>query len=63
MATDKTFVWGFECPDRAWGLGDAIGQVLASVAGIAVSSIAVITVYLIFAMPRGRANGLTFTAG
>ncbi|OIV38830.1 hypothetical protein BIV57_03570 [Mangrovactinospora gilvigrisea] len=44
-------------------MGDAIGQMLASAVGIAISPLPLIAVILMLATPRGRANGLAFTAG
>src|SRR4051812_24138559 len=44
-------------------MGDAIGQMLASAVGIAISPIPLIAVILMLATPRGRANGIAFTAG
>jgi threonine/homoserine/homoserine lactone efflux protein len=43
-------------------MGDAIGQMLASAVGIAISPVPVIAVVLMLATPRGRANGIAFTA-
>jgi len=44
-------------------VGDAIGQMLTSAAGIAISPVPLIAVILMLATPRGRTNGLAFTAG
>ncbi|MGC9501846.1 GAP family protein [Streptomyces sp. WG7] len=42
-------------------MGDAVGQMLASAVGIAISPIPLIAVVLMLATPRGRANGTAFT--
>ncbi|MFF5635518.1 GAP family protein [Streptomyces sp. NPDC012825] len=44
-------------------MGDAIGQMLASAVGIAISPLPLIAVILMLATPKGRSNGLAFTAG
>ncbi|MFF3497051.1 GAP family protein [Streptomyces sp. NPDC002795] len=44
-------------------MGDAIGQMLASAVGIAISPLPLIAVILMLATPKGRANGIAFTAG
>ncbi|HEY9332688.1 MAG TPA: GAP family protein [Streptomyces sp.] len=44
-------------------MGDAIGQMLASAVGIAISPVPLIAVVLMLATPRGRANGAAFTLG
>lgn len=44
-------------------MGDAIGQMLASAVGIAISPLPLIAVILMLATPRGRANGIAFTLG
>ncbi|NUU22153.1 MAG: GAP family protein [Streptomycetaceae bacterium] len=44
-------------------MGDAIGQVLSPAVGVAISPIPLIAVILMLATPKGRANGLAFTAG
>ncbi|MFE9045860.1 GAP family protein [Streptomyces sp. NPDC007818] len=44
-------------------MGDAIGQMLASAVGIAISPLPLIAVILMLATPKGRGNGLAFTAG
>ena len=41
-------------------MGDAIGQMLASAVGIAISPIPIIAIVLMLATPRGRANGTAF---
>lgn len=41
-------------------MGDAIGQMLASAVGIAISPVPIIAVILMLATPRGRANGVAF---
>lgn len=43
-------------------MGDAIGQMLASAVGIAISPVPLITVVLMLATPRGRVNGTAFAA-
>lgn len=48
---------------RCRAVGDAVGQMLVSAVGIAVSPLPLIAVILVLATPRGRANGLAFTAG
>ena len=42
-------------------MGDAIGQMLASAVGIALSPVPVIAIILMLATPRGRVNGVAFT--
>lgn len=42
-------------------MGDAIGQMLASAVGIAISPVPLIAVILMLATPRGRKNGIAFT--
>lgn len=42
-------------------MGDAIGQMLTSAIGIAISPIPLIAVVLMLATPRGRTNGTAFT--
>ncbi|MEU0742333.1 GAP family protein [Streptomyces sp. NPDC006134] len=44
-------------------MGDAIGQMLVSAVGIAISPLPLVAVILMLATPRGRANGVAFTAG
>ncbi|MFS0692998.1 GAP family protein [Streptomyces nitrosporeus] len=44
-------------------MGDAIGQMLTSAVGIAISPLPLIAVILMPATPQGRSNGLAFTAG
>lgn len=44
-------------------MGDAVGQVLSPAIGVAISPIPLIAVILMLATPKGRANGLAFTAG
>ncbi|MEV4557257.1 GAP family protein [Kitasatospora sp. NPDC049285] len=44
-------------------MGEAIGPMLASAVGIAISPLPLIAVVLMLATPRGRANGIAFTAG
>lgn len=44
-------------------MGDAIGQMLASAVGIAISPLPLIAVILMLATPRGRTNGVAFTLG
>ncbi|GAA0675516.1 GAP family protein [Kitasatospora atroaurantiaca] len=44
-------------------MGDAIGQMLASAVGIAISPVPLIAVVLMLATPRGRVNGTAFTLG
>jgi hypothetical protein len=44
-------------------MGDAIGQVLSPAIGVAISPLPLIAVILMLATPRGRVNGLAFTAG
>ncbi|MFC9331150.1 GAP family protein [Kitasatospora sp. NPDC057015] len=44
-------------------MGDAVGQMLASAVGIAISPVPLIAVILMLATPRGRANGTAFTVG
>ncbi|MFC1415080.1 GAP family protein [Streptacidiphilus cavernicola] len=42
-------------------MGNAVGQMLASAVGIAISPIPIIAVVLMLATERGRANGIAFT--
>ncbi|MFJ5834939.1 GAP family protein [Streptomyces sp. NPDC093089] len=44
-------------------MGEAIGAMLASAVGIAISPLPLIAVILMLATPTGRANGIAFTAG
>ncbi|WBP90904.1 GAP family protein [Kitasatospora cathayae] len=44
-------------------MGEAIGPMLASAVAVALSPLPLIVVLLILASPRGRSNGLAFTAG
>ncbi|MFJ7628487.1 GAP family protein [Streptomyces sp. NPDC097595] len=44
-------------------MGDAIGQMLTSAVGIAISPLPLIAVILMLATPKGRANGSAFTGG
>lgn len=44
-------------------MGDAIGQMLSSAIGVAISPLPLIAVILLLATPRGRANGIAFTVG
>ncbi|MFI9328220.1 GAP family protein [Kitasatospora sp. NPDC052868] len=44
-------------------MGDAVGQMLASAVGIAISPMPLVAVILMLATPKGRSNGLAFTAG
>ncbi|MGW4649864.1 GAP family protein [Kitasatospora sp. NPDC004289] len=44
-------------------MGEAIGAMLASAVGIAISPLPLIAVILMLASPRGRVNGIAFTAG
>ncbi|MFF0411225.1 GAP family protein [Kitasatospora sp. NPDC004745] len=44
-------------------MGEAVGAMLVSAVGIAVSPLALVTVVLMLATPRGRACGAAFTAG
>ncbi|MFG3227703.1 GAP family protein [Kitasatospora sp. NPDC048194] len=44
-------------------MGEAIGPMLASAVAVALSPLPLIAVLLILAAPRGRTNGLAFTAG
>jgi len=44
-------------------MGEAIGQVLPSAIGVALSPVPIIAVVLILATPQARANGLTFSIG
>ncbi|MFJ3222958.1 GAP family protein [Streptomyces sp. NPDC086783] len=44
-------------------MGDAVGQMLASAIGIAISPLPLIAVILMLATPKGHANGIAFTAG
>ena len=41
-------------------MGDAIGQMLASAVGIAISPVPIIAIVLMLATPRGRSNGTAF---
>lgn len=43
-------------------MGDAIGQMLASAVGIAISPVPLIAMVLMLATPRGRSTGIAFTA-
>ncbi|WP_327377602.1 GAP family protein [Streptomyces sp. NBC_01216] len=43
-------------------MGDAVGQMLVSAVGIAISPVPVIAMVLMLASPRGRADGIAFTA-
>ncbi|MFF1798547.1 GAP family protein [Kitasatospora sp. NBC_01246] len=44
-------------------MGDAVGQMLASAVGIALSPMPLIAVILMLATPQGRTNGPAFTGG
>ncbi|MET8039039.1 GAP family protein [Streptomyces sp. NPDC005345] len=44
-------------------MGEAIGAMLASAVGIAISPLPLIAIVLMLATPRGRGNGIAFTAG
>ncbi|MFI0898401.1 GAP family protein [Streptomyces sp. NPDC020983] len=44
-------------------MGDAVGQMLTSAVGIAISPLSLIAVILMLATPKGRSNGLAFTTG
>ncbi|MEU7074079.1 GAP family protein [Streptomyces narbonensis] len=44
-------------------MGDAVGQMLASAVGIAISPLPLIAVVLMLATPRGKVNGTAFTLG
>ncbi|MEV7783268.1 GAP family protein [Kitasatospora sp. NPDC088351] len=44
-------------------MGDAVGQMLASAVGIAISPLPLIAVILMLATPKGRVNGAAFAAG
>ncbi|NGO74167.1 GAP family protein [Streptomyces sp. YC504] len=44
-------------------MGDAIGQMLASAVGIAISPVPLIAVVLMLATPRGKVNGTAFAVG
>lgn len=44
-------------------MGDAIGQMLVSAVGIAISPLPLIAVILMLATPRGQANGAAFATG
>ncbi|MFD5433958.1 GAP family protein [Kitasatospora sp. NPDC127067] len=44
-------------------MGEAIGPMLASAVAVALSPLPLIALLLILASPRGRANGIAFTAG
>lgn len=44
-------------------MGDAIGQMLPSAVGVAISPAPLIAVILMLATPRGRVNGIAFAAG
>ncbi|GAA1146531.1 hypothetical protein F4556_003785 [Kitasatospora gansuensis] len=44
-------------------MGEAIGSMLSSAVGIAISPLPLIAVILMLATPRGRANGIAFAAG
>src|SRR6266436_4287540 len=42
-------------------VGPAIGQMLSSAVGVAISPLPLIVLILMLATPRGRANGVAFT--
>ncbi|MFG3049677.1 GAP family protein [Kitasatospora sp. NPDC048239] len=44
-------------------MGDAVGQMLASAVGIAISPLPLIAVLLMLATPRGKVNGTAFVLG
>ncbi|MFF2230846.1 GAP family protein [Streptomyces anulatus] len=44
-------------------MGDAIGHMLTSAVGIAISPLPLIAVILMLATPQGRTNGFAFTGG
>ncbi|MGC5409885.1 GAP family protein, partial [Streptomyces sp. DT225] len=44
-------------------MGEAIGAMLTSAVGIAISPLPLIAVILMLATPKGRTNGIAFTAG
>lgn len=44
-------------------MGDALGQMLPSAVGIAISPLPLVAVILMLATPRGRTNGIAFTLG
>ncbi|MER6187857.1 GAP family protein [Streptomyces sp. NPDC001652] len=44
-------------------MGEAIGGMLASAVGVAISPLPLIAMILTLAAPKGRGNGLAFTAG
>ncbi|MFC5663434.1 GAP family protein [Kitasatospora misakiensis] len=44
-------------------MGDAVGGMLASAAGVAISPMSLIATVLLLAGPRGRGNGTAFAAG
>ncbi|WP_406284930.1 GAP family protein [Streptomyces sp. NBC_00209] len=44
-------------------MGEAIGAMLTSAVGIAISPLPLIAVILMLATPKGRANGIAFTVG
>ncbi|MFE9428353.1 GAP family protein [Kitasatospora sp. NPDC006697] len=44
-------------------MGEAIGSMLASAVGIAISPLPLIAVILMLSTPKGKANGTAFTAG
>ncbi|MFJ8133952.1 GAP family protein [Streptomyces hydrogenans] len=44
-------------------MGEAIGGMLASAVGVAISPLPLIAMVLMLATPQGRGNGLAFTAG
>ncbi|MFJ6808647.1 GAP family protein [Streptomyces anulatus] len=44
-------------------MGEAIGAMLTSAVGIAISPLPLIAVVLMLATPKGRTNGIAFTAG
>lgn len=44
-------------------MGDAIGSMLASAVGIAISPLPLTAVIMMLATPRGRTNGVAFTVG
>ena len=44
-------------------MGDAIGQMLPTAVGIAISPLPIVAVVLMLVTPRGRVNGVTFVLG
>ena len=44
-------------------MGSAIGQMLGSAVGVAISPLPLIVVILMLSTPRGRANGIAFALG